>query len=41
VRREIEKTKRVIQESLRAHLRRLTEGGAAQDELITIRGSAS
>ncbi len=38
VRREIEKQKRVIQESLRAHLRRLTEGGAAQDELITIRG---
>jgi len=32
------KQKRVIQESLRAHLRRLTEGGAAQDELITIRG---
>jgi len=38
IRREIEKQKRVIQESLRAHLRRLTEGGAAQDELITIRG---
>jgi DNA mismatch repair protein MutS2 len=38
VRREIEKQKRVIQESLRAHLRRLTEGGAVQDELITIRG---
>lgn len=38
IRREIEKQKRAIQESLRAHLRRLTEGGAAQDELITIRG---
>src|SRR5437868_7792444 len=38
VRREIEKQKRTIQESLRAHLRRLSEGGAAQDELITIRG---
>jgi len=38
IRREIEKQKRVIQESLRAHLRRLTEGGAVQDELITIRG---
>src|SRR5450432_702276 len=38
VRREIEKQKRGIQESLRGHLRRLAEGGAVQDELITIRG---
>jgi DNA mismatch repair protein MutS2 len=38
IRREIEKQKRVIQESLRAHLRRLAEGGTVQDELITIRG---
>ncbi|MGA2643866.1 MAG: endonuclease MutS2 [Candidatus Sulfotelmatobacter sp.] len=38
VRREIEKQRRVIQESLRGHLRKLAEGGAVQDELITIRG---
>jgi len=38
IRREIEKQKRVIQESLRGHLRRLAEDGAVQDELITIRG---
>ena len=38
IRREIEKQKREIQESLRGHLRRLAEGGAVQDELITIRG---
>ncbi len=38
IRREIEKQKRGIQESLRGHLRRLAEGGAVQDELITIRG---
>ena len=38
VRREIERQKRLIQESLRAYLRRLAEGGAVQDELITIRG---
>jgi DNA mismatch repair protein MutS2 len=38
IRREIEKQKRVIQQSLQSHLRRLAEGGAAQDELITIRG---
>ena len=38
VRREIEKQKRLIQESLRAYLRRLAEGGAVQDELVTIRG---
>ena len=38
IRREIEKQKRQIQESLRGYLRRLTEGGSVQDELITIRG---
>src|SRR6201997_1831749 len=38
IRREIEKQKRGIQESLRGHLRRLAEGGAVQDELVTIRG---
>ena len=38
IRREIEKQKRSIQESLRSYLRRLSDGGAAQDELITIRG---
>ena len=38
IRREIEKQKRTIQESLRSYLRRLSEGGAVQDELITIRG---
>jgi DNA mismatch repair protein MutS2 len=38
IRREIEKQRRSIQESLRGYLRRLSEGGAVQDELITIRG---
>ena len=38
IRREIERQKRAIQESLRGYLRRLSEGGAVQDELITIRG---
>jgi DNA mismatch repair protein MutS2 len=38
LRREIEKQKRSIQESLRSYLRRLSEGGAVQDELVTIRG---
>ncbi len=38
IRREIERQRRHIQESLRAYLRRLAEGGAVQDELITIRG---
>ncbi len=38
IRREIEKQKRTIQESLRSYLRRLSEGGAVQDELVTIRG---
>src|SRR4051812_9304739 len=38
LRRETEKQKRSIQETLRGWLRRLSEGGAVQDELITIRG---
>jgi DNA mismatch repair protein MutS2 len=38
IRREVEKQRRAIQESLRSYLRRLSEGGAVQDELITIRG---
>src|SRR5580698_10067042 len=38
IRREIEKQKRVIQESLRGYLRRLSEGGAVQDDVVTIRG---
>jgi DNA mismatch repair protein MutS2 len=38
IRREIEKQKRAIQESLRGYLRRLAEGGTVQEELITIRG---
>ncbi len=38
VRREVDKQKRAIQESLRGHLRRLAEGGSVQEELVTIRG---
>ena len=38
IRREIEKQRRLIQESLRGYLRRLAEGGTVQDELVTIRG---
>src|SRR5204862_8254367 len=38
IRREIEKQRRGIQESLRGYLRRLSDGGSAQEELITIRG---
>jgi DNA mismatch repair protein MutS2 len=38
IRREIERQKRTIQESLHGYLRRLAEGGAVQDELVTIRG---
>ena len=38
IRREIEKQRRGIQESLRGYLRRLSEGGTAQEEVITIRG---
>jgi DNA mismatch repair protein MutS2 len=38
VRREIEKQKRAIQESLRGHLRRLAEADSLQEEVVTIRG---
>ncbi len=38
IRREIEKQRRTIQESLHGYMRRLAEGGTVQDELITIRG---
>ena len=38
IRREIEKQRRAIQESLRGYLRRLAEVDMVQDELITIRG---
>ena len=38
IRRDMEKQRRLIQESLRGYLRRLAEGGTIQDELITIRG---
>jgi len=38
IRREIERQRRSIQDSLRGYLRRLSEGGAVQDELVTIRG---
>lgn len=38
IRREIERQRRSIQESLRSYLRRLSEGGTVQDELVTIRG---
>jgi DNA mismatch repair protein MutS2 len=38
VRREIERQQRVIEAHLRSTLRRLSEGGSTQDDLITIRG---
>src|SRR5262252_1759475 len=38
IRREIEKQRRLIQDSLRGYLRRLAEGGTLQEELVTIRG---
>jgi DNA mismatch repair protein MutS2 len=38
IRREQERQQRVIEESLRAALRKLSSEGATQDELITIRG---
>jgi DNA mismatch repair protein MutS2 len=38
IRRDMEKQRRIIQESLRGYLRRLSEGNTVQDELITIRG---
>src|SRR5262249_21082865 len=38
IRREVEKQRRQVHESLRGYLRKLAEGGTVQDELITIRG---
>ncbi len=38
IRRDVEKQKRLIQDSLHAYVRRLAEGGAMQEELVTIRG---
>jgi DNA mismatch repair protein MutS2 len=38
IRRDIDKQRRTIQESLRSYLRRLAEGEVVQDELISIRG---
>src|SRR5581483_2172440 len=38
IRREIEKQRRAIQQSLQVHLRRLSEGGATQEEVVTVRG---
>ncbi len=38
IRREMERQQRAIEDSLRSALRRLSEGGSAQDDLITIRG---
>jgi len=38
IRREIEKQRRAIQDSLRGYLRLLSEGGSAQDDLVTVRG---
>jgi DNA mismatch repair protein MutS2 len=38
IRRDIEKQRRDIQESLRGYLRRLADDGSLQEELITIRG---
>jgi DNA mismatch repair protein MutS2 len=38
IRRDIERQRRTIQESLQSYLKRLSDGGAVQDELVTIRG---
>lgn len=38
IRRESERQKRAIEESLRSALRRFSEGGSTQEDLITIRG---
>ena len=38
IRREVEKQKKLIQDSLHSYMRRLAEGGAVQEELVTIRG---
>ena len=38
IRREIERQQRVIEESLRSTLRRLSDSGSTQEDLITLRG---
>lgn len=38
IRREIDRQKRVIQQSLEAYVRRLADTGTAQEQLVTIRG---
>lgn len=38
IRREIEKQRRAIQQSLQSHLRRLSEGGSTQEDVVTVRG---
>jgi len=38
IRREMERQQRAIEESLRSALRRFSEGGSTQDDVITIRG---
>jgi DNA mismatch repair protein MutS2 len=38
IRREMERQRRSIQQSLQSYLRRLAEDGSVQDELVTIRG---
>src|SRR5205814_2807127 len=38
IRREVEKQKKLIQESLHSYMRRLAEGGTVQEEMVTIRG---
>ncbi|HZM11408.1 MAG TPA: endonuclease MutS2 [Candidatus Limnocylindrales bacterium] len=38
IRRDIDRQRHTIQQSLQSYLRRLADGGAVQDELITIRG---
>ncbi|HMK28205.1 MAG TPA: endonuclease MutS2 [Terriglobales bacterium] len=38
IRRDVDKQRRLISHSLESYLRRLSEGGAVQEELITIRG---
>ncbi len=38
IRREMERQQRAIEDSLRSALRRLSDGGSTQDDLITIRG---
>ncbi|MGC2403917.1 MAG: Smr/MutS family protein [Acidobacteriaceae bacterium] len=38
IRREIERQQKVIEDGLRSTLRRLSEGGSTQEDLITIRG---